>query len=169
MTIIAAGTSAQLIIAMLVVLLYTLAAVYARPFKSDSDDFLSSLTSIQLFLTLLGGLVMFTDDRNNPTVSSEAMGAALCAVNSLAFLAFLLSVSALHPRIKRMINECESRVESREHNGVKVSPQVPTKSAHAGLDSNSENQEGAVSPVENPVPRYSGADLKALRGWDTTK
>jgi predicted outer membrane repeat protein len=160
MTIIAAGSSAQLIIAMLVVLTYTLAAIYAKPFEGESDDVLSSLTSIQLFLTLLGGLAMFTDDRNNPTYDSEYMGVALCAVNAVGFVAFALSLVMLHPKIRRMVNtheETRSAQQTEKGGGTKVSPHPPGKGSAGG---------DKATTATKSTTGYSSADLKSLRGWD---
>ena len=60
MCVVGAGSSAQLVIALLVVLVYMQLVLKLAPFVDNTDDWLSFTTSFQLLVTLLGGLLLFT-------------------------------------------------------------------------------------------------------------
>ena len=61
MTVIDPGSSVQLIIAMLVVLFNMLLILKLAPFVDNADDWLSFTTSLQMLLTILGGLALQSD------------------------------------------------------------------------------------------------------------
>ena len=104
MTVIAAGSSAQLVIAMLIVLANMQFILKLGPFVDTADDYLSFLTSCQMFLTLLGGLLIMTDDPSEPTYDASFMGITMVAVNTVGFVALVVSLLALHPRCRRKLN-----------------------------------------------------------------
>jgi hypothetical protein len=104
MTVIAAGSSAQLVIALLIVLANMQFILKLGPFVDTADDYLSFLTSCQMFLTLLGGLLIMTDDPTQPTYDASFMGITMVAVNTVGFVALVVSLLALHPRCRRKLN-----------------------------------------------------------------
>jgi len=116
MTIIAAGSSAQLVIALLIVMIDLLLVLKLGPFTDDSDDILSFLTSGQMFLTLLGGLLIMMDKPTDPTYDPTFMGIAMVVVNSFGFFALIVSLVALHPKCRNKINGQE------KVDGTKVAP-----------------------------------------------
>ena len=67
MTIIAAGSSAQLVIALVIVLFNMVLVLKAGPYVDATDDYLASLTSLQMLMTLLGGIMIKTDNPDDPT------------------------------------------------------------------------------------------------------
>ena len=104
MTIIQAGSSAQLVIALLVVLINMLFVLKLAPFADDADDYLSFLTSFQMLLTLLGGLLIKTDNPDDPTYDVGMVGVVLIIVNSFGFIALAFSLLALHPKVRACLN-----------------------------------------------------------------
>ena len=104
MTIIEPGSSAQLVIALLVVQINMLFVLKLGPFVDDADDYLSFLTSFQMLLTLLGGLLIKTDTPDDPTYDADVMGVILIVINSFGFIALALSLMALHPKVRACLN-----------------------------------------------------------------
>ena len=104
MTIIAAGSSAQLVIALLIVLIDLLLVLKLGPFTDDSDDILSFLTSCQMFLTLLGGLLIMMDNPIKPTYDPTFMGITMVIVNSFGFFALIMSLVLLTPKCRNKMN-----------------------------------------------------------------
>merc|ERR1712166_303922 len=105
MTIIEPGSSAQLVIALLIVQVNMLCVLKLAPFVDDADDYLSFLTSFQMLLTLLGGLLIKTDNPLDPTYDSNMVGLVLVVVNSFGFIALAFSLMALHPKVRACLNK----------------------------------------------------------------
>jgi hypothetical protein len=126
MTVIAAGSSAQLVIAELIVLVNLLLILKLGPFVDAADDYLSFLTSGQMFLTLHGGLLIVTDDASNPTYDATFMGIAMVAINSFGFVALVFSLIALHPKCRKRLNGKKKMKSPKEMVGdkTKVSPMI---------------------------------------------
>ena len=57
------------------------------PFVDTTDDWLAFLTSMQMGLTLLAGILLMPDNPNEPTYDADFMGITLIIVNS--YLVFL--------------------------------------------------------------------------------
>jgi preprotein translocase subunit SecG/uncharacterized protein YneF (UPF0154 family) len=113
MTIVAAGSSAQLAIALLVVLVNLLMVLKLGPFVDSTDDWLAFLTSMQMLLTLLGGLLIMTDNTDEPTYDPTFMGVTMIVVNSFGFFALLISLIMLHPKMRKKCNKVEQNVDDR--------------------------------------------------------
>ena len=122
MTIIAPGSSAQLTIALLIVLTNLMLLLKVGPFVDNVDDWLSFLTSLQMLLTLLGGLLLMTDDPTKPTYDSNFMGMTLVVVNSLGFLALFVSLVSLHPKVRKCMGSQDDVVGGGGKGLVKVTP-----------------------------------------------
>merc|ERR1712166_969320 len=125
MTIIASGSSAQLVIALLVVLLNLLLVLKLGPFVDNADDWLAFLTSMQMLLTLLGGLLIMTDDSTKPTYDSTFMGVTMVVVNSFGFFALLISLIMLHPKCRKRINGKQINTKTNRSK-VRVTPNSTT-------------------------------------------
>ena len=129
MTIIQPGSSAQLVIALLIVLINMLFVLKLAPFADDADDYLSFLTSFQMLLTLLGGLLIKTDNPADPTYDAGMVGMVLIVVNSFGFIALALSLIALHPKVRACLNNCsKSKVARSDVSQTQVMPISNTKS-----------------------------------------
>ena len=125
MTIVASGSSAQLVIALLVVLVNLLMVLKLGPFVDSTDDWLAFLTSMQMLLTLLGGLLIMMDDPTKPTYDATFMGVTMIVVNSFGFFALLISLIMLHPKCRKKINgkKVMSMAErKRKMDSTKVAP-----------------------------------------------
>ena len=121
-TIITPGSSLQITIALLIVLLNLLLVLKLGPFVDAADDWLAFLTSFQMLLTLLGGLLLMTDDPTSKTYPTETMGTMLVAINLFGFVALLASLIALHPKIRKCLNRTGEETESSNTNSSKVVP-----------------------------------------------
>jgi hypothetical protein len=104
MTIIEPGTSVQLVIALLVVLFNMLLILKIGPFVDDADDWLSFTTSLQMLLTLIGGLLIKTDNPVNPSYDPGVMGTLLVVINSVGLVALAFSIVAMHPNVRACLN-----------------------------------------------------------------
>ena len=120
MTIVASGTSAQLAVAIIVVLTNLLIVLKTGPFVDAADDYLSFLTSLQMFMTLFGGLLLMTDHPIKPTYDRAFMGICLIVINSFGFIALALSLVAMHPRVRKCLNDTGKKEEN--NNASKVFP-----------------------------------------------
>ena len=119
MVIFANGSSIQIVVALLVVAFNMLLVLKLAPFVDSADDWLSFLTSLQLVLTLLGGLLIKMDDPNAPTYEQDSMGMLMVVVNALGFVALFCSIVSLHPAIRNKINTMRA---TEKHGGTKVAP-----------------------------------------------
>ena len=136
-TIITPGSSLQITIALLIVLLNLLLVLKLGPFVDAADDWLAFLTSFQMLLTLLGGLLLMTDDPTSKTYPTETMGTMLVAINLFGFVALLASLIALHPKIRKCLNKVGEETESSHTNSsngemTKVTPILSNKEGVGG-------------------------------------
>ena len=127
MTIIVPGSSAQLVIALLIVFINTSLVLKLAPFVDEADDWLAFLTNIQMVITLLGGLLLMTDDSTAPTYDSNFMGIALVVINSFGFIALLLGLLGLHPAVRRCVNKTnlltkKNKETEKDKNSTQVVP-----------------------------------------------
>ena len=127
MTVIAAGSSAQLVIAELIVLVNLLLILKLGPFVDAADDYLSFLTSVQMFLTLHGGLLLMTDNPSEPTYDATFMGIALVVVNSVGFAALVFSLLALHPKCRKRLNGQKTTAIGGRDGGASLTQVQPTQ------------------------------------------
>ena len=81
MCVIAAGSSVQLLIGVLVTLLYMLLVLKAAPHNKNTEDWSSFIASFALTLTMIGGLVLILDDQNDPTYESNLLAIILIGIN----------------------------------------------------------------------------------------
>ena len=136
MTIIAAGSSLQIVIALLIVLVNMLLVLKLAPFQDVADDWLSFLSSFQMFITLLVGLLLMMDtqEQKDKTYDQGSMGSLLIFVNSLGFFAFALSLALLHPKMRAWVDRLGTTTGSKNgatRAGAKV---VPKSKEHTELE-----------------------------------
>ena len=91
LTIIAPGSPAQLVVALMVVLFDMLVQLKTGPYRDLTDDVLSFLVSLQLTLTLILGLYLSSVDRNVGNFDDEFLGFGLVIINSVSFFALFVS------------------------------------------------------------------------------
>ena len=109
MTIVKPGSSAQLSIALIIVLFNMLLELKLAPYADEADDWLAFLTNIQMLLTIQGGLLLMTDDSSAPTYDKRFMGITLVVVNSFGFVAFFCGLLVLHPSIRTRITDAKKK------------------------------------------------------------
>ena len=115
------GSSAQVAIALLIVIVYMLLILKLAPFVDEADDWLSFFTNVQMMLTLLGGLLLMTDNPKDKTYDPHFMGIAMVAINSFGFVALLFGLIALHPKIRHRLNKMGG-VAKKTRKDTKVKP-----------------------------------------------
>jgi len=140
MTIIAAGSSAQLVIALMIVSINLLVILKLAPFVDDADDYLSFLTSCQMFLTLQGGLLILTDNPTAPTYDVHFMGDALCVINGVGFVALVASLMMLLPQCRKKMNGKQTLQRKRKRK--------------RGGESGSSRNSSKVVPAENQIHNW---------------
>ena len=57
-----------------------------------------------MLLTLLGGLLLMTDDPTAPTYDRDLMGVSMVVINSFGFLALAGSLILMHPKVRARCN-----------------------------------------------------------------
>ena len=165
MTVIAAGTSLQIVIALLIVLINMLLVLKLAPFVDAADDWLSFLVSFQMLITLIGGLVMLmdtTEAESRTYTDPDNMGSLLVFVNSLGFFAFAISLLILHPKVRaRDDTYFEPTKEVTCDNLTKVAPDA-VEEKNKG---DSHLKHGAPLPAPRRKPKSDEQQLKELREW----
>ena len=111
---IAAGTSFQIIVALLVQFFYILLIERVMPYKHFHDDVVQLIGSIQLFLTLIAGLMLNalkdnTTQKINP-VEQKNLGILLIVLNSIIFIASVCSLYLATPQGKRRFYNSMTKV-----------------------------------------------------------
>ena len=160
MCVIATGSSAQILIAILLVLFFMLLVFKTAPFVDDVDDWLSFLTSLQMLLTLLGGFALLTDSGSTKTYNRDTFGHVLVMINCTSLIVLLLSIVALHPRVRACMLKCSSDEETKAINNVKVTPEqneTDTSNSSTDLNNSSTDLRSWGGKVE------TRADLKEIR------
>ena len=87
------GTSAQVLSGLLVCQFYMLFLTLKTPYKEPTDDWLQICASLQLLLTLLGGLVLKMDDPDHRLYEETFMTYSLIALNVLVFAIGFLTMA----------------------------------------------------------------------------
>ena len=144
------------------------------PFADEADDWLSFLTSFQMLITLLGGLLMTMDTTeavSRTYTDPDSMGSLLVFVNSLGFIAFVISLMLLHPKVRERVDAYFERKDEAKSDGLtKVKPD--TREKGESEDQKTTQKMGARLPasrLQQKVQQNSNIDaqgLKALREWD---
>lgn len=120
---IAAGTSFQVIVAMLVQFFYILVIVRVMPYKHFHDDVVQLIGSIQLFLTLMAGLALrlmankVNIHENIDEEEQNNIGILLIILNSLIFVASITSFYLATPHGQKRF--------AKQMAKTKVAPMAP--------------------------------------------
>eukprot|EP00944_MAST-04C_sp_MAST-4C-sp1_P001464 g1464.t1 len=111
---IAAGTSFQIVVALLVQFFYILLIERVMPYKHFHDDVVQLIGSIQLFLTLIAGLMLnlLKDNttQNINSVEEENLGILLIVLNSIIFIASACSLYLATPQGKKRLYKSMTKV-----------------------------------------------------------
>ena len=122
MRMIAAGSTAQVLVAALITLFFMLLVLKLAPYADGADDLLSFLTNLIMLLTLFGGFALITNDSKMSgmtEVEVNQLDAALVIINCGAMIALLVSIVCLHPKARRWINSrCRVGAEGEDMNGA---------------------------------------------------
>ena len=133
------GKSIQIIIALLVQFLYILSINRFAPFKEDRDDFVQFIASVQLFFTLLAGLIIKLRVNNSvegadAAAENDTYGAILIFLNSTVLVTVLFSVFLATPKGRTFYDRhCKKRArrESPKTQVVPLSTAAPSASTKA--------------------------------------
>jgi hypothetical protein len=162
---IASGTSLQILIALIVQFIYLLIIERAMPYKEFHDDIVQFVGSIQLFFTLLAGLILRLQDGHPDEQMTEdetnGIGNLLVILNLGIIFAGIFSLYMATPsgkeRFKRYQNKNDNSSVMGEGNGnkVKVHPSsIVNKEKEASLTT--------VAPQPPPPPP---SKVKAENAW----
>ena len=108
---IAPGSSVQVIVAIIIILINLLLCLKLEPFQDSADDFLSVCTSVQMIFTLLVAILLKTAP-DSEYYDAAFMDATLIVVNSFSVLAFLFSIIAMHPKVRAKINSFGTKIDN---------------------------------------------------------
>ena len=106
MSVVGVGSSSQLLIAAMLVLFYLLLVLRLGPFADDYDDGINFMMCLQLLLTLMGGLLIMTDNPNARTYPDDKMGSLLIGLNVAGVAIFFMSLLLLVPCVRRIVDKC---------------------------------------------------------------
>lgn len=125
------------------------------PFQDEVDDWLSFMTSLQMLLTLLGGVALLANDSASVQMNDmqkSHLDKVLVAINSLALIGLLLSIVCLHPKVRLMMKR-----RGRGRGGVSaaaqktgattVTPMVTQKQAATGPNEGSGRMKEDVQEI----------------------
>jgi hypothetical protein len=100
---IAPGTPLQLLVAVFVCLCYLLAIVYASPFKGKLEDYLATITSLCLLVSLILGLtIIMDDDPLDKNFDINTLGLILVALNTVplvGLVVFIVQICVYGPHV----------------------------------------------------------------------
>jgi len=117
------GTSIQVLVATLIMLIHLLVVKDLKPYESDGEDYSSFLSSLTLTLTTLGAFALMTDnpDPTKKTFDSDALAYVMvgisvsCIVSQIGITIFIDCGLWERLRVKRV------QTEQREDSGKMVS------------------------------------------------
>ena len=92
MCVVAPGSSVQLLLAVLIMLIYTMTILKTAPYEEDTEDWSSFIACSALTLTTIGGFALIMDDPNAPTYETILLSHLLIGINSVCFATDVLIV-----------------------------------------------------------------------------
>ena len=104
--IVGTGSSAQMLLAVLICLVHLLLVLRTAPFKSDVDDMLQFLSALSLFLTLQVGMAL-DSDKTGDVYDRMLLGILLVIINSVvsvaAFFSMITTCPCCEDQLKRVV------------------------------------------------------------------
>eukprot|EP00944_MAST-04C_sp_MAST-4C-sp1_P003150 g3150.t1 len=160
---IAAGTSFQIVVAIIVQFFYILMIERAMPYAHFRDDVVQLIGSIQLFFTLIAGLVLKLLEHNTvetmDVVDKNNLGIALVILNSIIFIASACSLYLGTPQGKKIFNKGMTKVTPNQE--VKSSKKLSRKRSLATrLVEDGQNSNVALNSKISSQRRSSQARLE---------
>merc|ERR1711871_1642551 len=126
------GSSAQILLGILIVLAYLCMLLKHAPYKEKDDDFLQCVATGSILLTLIGGLALRADDAGQGYYESSVMSGLFIFVNVSIFVAFAYLLAKSTVGIRRKFVRMR---QSKQRKSNKLSTVVPEEQS---------------SPDENP-------------------
>ena len=129
LSVIAPGSPVQLLLATIIMLLFTLATLRIAPYRRDVDDTLSFIVSLSMTFNTLIGLVLIMEGQEH-SVNIVALEAVLFVVNLSVlviqvFVIVLMKWGLWEICVRRLV--CLSNYSSKNSNNMKVVPVAETK------------------------------------------
>ena len=107
LTVVAPGSTVQVVIGIIIVLFNLLYVLKTGPFADPADDFLAFSTSLQMIFTLLVAILLMTN-KDTTQYDPNFADVVLVMVNSFSMLALMFSIIAMHPKIRKKLNNWKS-------------------------------------------------------------
>eukprot|EP00944_MAST-04C_sp_MAST-4C-sp1_P007283 g7283.t1 len=149
---IAAGTSFQVIVAMLVQFFYILLIESVMPYKHFHDDVVQLIGSIQLFLTLMAGLALklmankVNTHENIDEAEQTNIGILLIALNSVIFVASCISFYLATPHGQKRFAKQMAKTKVAK---TKVAPHLALEDIRKSCGASSEEYKKALMSLED--------------------
>jgi hypothetical protein len=132
LTVVAPGSTVQVIIALVVILINMLFVLKHEPFADPADDFLAFATSLQMVFTLLVAILLMTDT-DSKYYDVVYTDIALVVVNSISLFALFFSIAAMHPKVRAKLNSIgRGRDAERKGKAAITTTKTTTKTTKEG-------------------------------------
>jgi hypothetical protein len=161
MCVVAQGSSVQLLIATLVMFMYTLLVLKTAPYEEDSEDWTAFVACVALTLTTIGGFALIMDDPTTRTYESAVLAVILIGINVFCIAIEILIVVFVDCGVGERCQRClgTGRVKkasrlSTSNNNSKVLP-VTTTLKKVDVEE---------ARITNSAP-MTGNDDKSLKNW----
>merc|ERR1711871_685725 len=136
LTIVAPGSSVQVVIAIVIVMLNLLYVLKTGPYADQTDDFLAFSTSMQMIFTLLVAILLMTD-KESKYYDPAFADVVLVVVNTFSLFALLFSLIAMHPKVREKLNNwnsAEKKVEDKKSTGFIANQKVVPVPSNKRMD-----------------------------------
>ena len=125
LVLLAPGSSAQILLGILITLVYLCLVLKFEPYNEDEDDFLQFVATITILLTLISGLALRSDDVNKGYYESHLMASLLILINCSIFVAFVYtfykSTESVQAILYKKMCSCCIKKETKK-NDAKIYP-----------------------------------------------
>ena len=135
MCVVAPGSSVQLLLAVLVMLIYTMTILKTAPYEEDTEDWSSFIACSALTLTTIGGFALIMDDPNAPTYETILLSHLLIGINIVCFAIDILIV---------VVFDCDGLSQCKKICGGKV---IATKNEKVD-----QSNKTKVQPIQDNKP-----------------
>ena len=164
LSVVAPGSAAQIIIAIVVVMLNMLVVLKLGPFADSTDDFLAFATSMQMVFTLLAAILLMFD-ADSKYYDPAYMDGVLVTVNMFSLFALAFSIASMHPKVRAKLNSLGRRKEDIAQASSKVVPapafQKETASGGGSGKGDRRSEKSDASTPKNSLEK----EAQDLRTW----
>ena len=109
LVLLAPGSSAQILLGILITLVYLCLVLKFEPYNEDEDDFLQFVATITILLTLISGLALRSDDVNKGYYESHLMASLLILINCCYERCFHVAATGTRWYSTQPFQTCEIR------------------------------------------------------------